>query len=254
MFSKGSTSSRKSIAQAARKGLAKGRDLGKSALEKSIVVPIIAAAVVAIPVAAVAIPVACAVNGLAKVLPKTEDKIDQKEYHQSPKHSEFQGIHGRYVFMRKRLTRLDIPEPMSAAEAALNSACSTETMKSPNWSVEGQSPTSRDLRHHVTNDYPYDTLAEFQNMMSARRSVRKSPFGREVTKYIEARPGWDDEKLGNTHISLLDRDNLKLLTAHLQHQKGKAQELARDQPEKYPLRYVNVQGSTKKHWWQARSY
>ncbi|GAP87710.2 hypothetical protein SAMD00023353_2800360 [Rosellinia necatrix] len=132
------------------------------------------------------------------------------------------------LFHRPRLPKLHIPEIGSVVEQALNSVCSTDTQQSPSFGLLELSPTSRDLRHEWTSDdHPEDVAAEFHNILSARRRVRKGKFGVEVARYCRARPTWDDSWASRaTNDNHDDRALLRSLTDALQAQKDQAARLA----------------------------
>ncbi|KAI1185468.1 hypothetical protein F5B17DRAFT_407656 [Nemania serpens] len=160
------------------------------------------------------------------------------------------------LFHRRRLPKLQIPELSIAVDKALNSACSTDTQKSPSFRILEMSPTSRDLAYEWTRDYhSRDEAAEFHNMLSVRRRVRKSKFGLEVARYQRARSTWDEpwryRTMNDNHE---DRELLKRLTDALQEQKDHATRLVQKNPGVYPgLEHVSAPGCTLKLYWQHKS-
>ncbi|KAI1121135.1 hypothetical protein F5Y10DRAFT_282744 [Nemania abortiva] len=159
------------------------------------------------------------------------------------------------LFHRPTLPKLKIPDVNEAVEQALNSPCSTDTEKSENFGVLGQSPTSRELKSQWLEGHPGDISAEFHNMLSARRRVRKGKFGRLVSRFQRARPTWDDHfSFRAPNDNLTDRRTIRELTDALQEQKDHATRLVQNNPSPYPgLEPVSSPGSTLKMWWQHKS-
>ncbi|KAI0005751.1 hypothetical protein F4779DRAFT_34860 [Xylariaceae sp. FL0662B] len=145
------------------------------------------------------------------------------------------------LYRLSTLPRLKIPDAKKAAEQALNSPCSAGPGVDGHSPSSGRlllSPTSNALSDHIVKEYPDDVIAELRNMRSARRRVRKGPFGRRVAEYFEARQNWDTS--GHLYADE-DVAHLAELEAALQQQKDIAERLARQVPGKYPeLRNVNV--------------
>ncbi|KAI1172151.1 hypothetical protein F4777DRAFT_562743 [Nemania sp. FL0916] len=160
------------------------------------------------------------------------------------------------LFNRPFLPKLQIPDPQIAVEEALNSACSTDTQQSPTFGILEMSPTSRDLRFEWTREHhSTDVAAEFHNMLSARRRVRKGKFGAELTKYQLARPSWDESyMLRSANDTVQDRRLLKDLTDALQEQKDLATQMVQRDSNRYPrLEPVTKPGCTRKLYWQNKS-
>ncbi|KAI0526398.1 hypothetical protein F5B22DRAFT_156494 [Xylaria bambusicola] len=160
------------------------------------------------------------------------------------------------LYHRPRLPKLKIPEVDAAVRDALNSACSTDTQNSENFRILQISPTSRELEYEWQNDdNPPDVAAEFHNMLSARRRVRKGKFGSRVTRYCRERPTWQDSFVARAHLdNHEDRALLKELTDAVQEQKDYAARLVQRIPDRFPgLEAVSVPGSTLKLYWQHKS-
>ncbi|KAI0458300.1 hypothetical protein F5B21DRAFT_460543 [Xylaria acuta] len=160
------------------------------------------------------------------------------------------------LFKRRRLPKVQVPELHIAVEKALHSACSTDTQESPNFRLLELSPTSRELKYEWERDHhSADVAAEFHNMLSARRRVRKGEFGKVVTAYREARPTWDDSwgcRISNDNRE--DRALLGKLTDELQKQKDHATRLVQKNPGSYPgLEAVSAPGCTLTLYWQHKS-
>ncbi|KAI1738276.1 hypothetical protein F4680DRAFT_467500 [Xylaria scruposa] len=156
---------------------------------------------------------------------------------------------------RERLPRLQIPKLHAAVDEALNSACSTDTQKSDSFKILEMTPTSRDLQSEWLGEHPPDVVAEFHNMFSARRRVRKGKFGTLVDRYQRARPTWDDRwglRMENDNHD--DRILLRHLTEALQEQKDYATRLVQKNPGPYPgLEAVSAPGCTLPLYWQGKS-
>ncbi|KAI0554899.1 hypothetical protein F4679DRAFT_595414 [Xylaria curta] len=155
---------------------------------------------------------------------------------------------------RNKLPRLQIPKLNTAVDEALNSACSTDTQKSPSFRILEMTPTSRDLQSEWLGEHPPDVVAEFHNMFSARRRVRKGKFGAVVTRYQRARPTWDDRwglRMANDNLD--DRVLLKHLTEALQEQKDCATRLVQKNPNFPGLEAVSTPGCTLPLYWQGKS-
>ncbi|KAI2642739.1 hypothetical protein GGS21DRAFT_499367 [Xylaria nigripes] len=160
------------------------------------------------------------------------------------------------LFQRRRLPKLVIPDLSIAVEDALNSVCSTDTQKSPNYQLLEQSPTSRHLKDVMLSDgHSDDVAAEFHNMLSARRRVRKGKFGTQVMDYRLARPTWDSSWVTRSlNDNMEDRELLKALTDAVQEQKDEATRRVQRNPGAYPeLLHVSSPGSTLKMYWQNKS-
>ncbi|KAI1203245.1 hypothetical protein F5X97DRAFT_285400 [Nemania serpens] len=158
------------------------------------------------------------------------------------------------LFHRRRLPKLQIPDLSIAVDRALNSACSTDTQKSPSFRILEMTPTSRDLSHEWTA-HSDDEAAEFHNMLSARRRIRKSEFGLEVARYQRARSTWDEPwayRFSNDNHE--DRGLLRSLTDALQEQKDHATRLVQKNPGAYPgLEHTSTPGCTLTLYWQHKS-
>ncbi|KAH8157675.1 hypothetical protein CIB48_g10581 [Xylaria polymorpha] len=183
-----------------------------------------------------------------KAIPEEKDK-DQLS--PSPSSSSTESL-----FKRRRLPKLQIPDLRIAVEEALHSACSTDTQGSPNFRILELTPTSRELKYEwQRHDHPADVAAEFHNMLSARRRVRKGKFGAKVTSYHRARPTWDDRwglRISNDNHD--DRALLRRLTDALQEQKDCATRLVQKNPGSYPgLEAVSAPGCTLSLYWQHKS-
>ncbi|KAI1500743.1 hypothetical protein F5X99DRAFT_385345 [Biscogniauxia marginata] len=223
--------------QSLAKGVVKGLALGKTVFEKTR------------PAIETAIKKGKEAGQRSKETEKAKNAINKKGglTHSSSTSSRESLYYGR------ELPRLNIPDARKAAEEALGSACSMETTKSPSWRIVELSPTSRELRQQVNEDYSQDIKAEFLNMISARRRARKSKWGRQVARVCWARHGWDDG-LPNPYDAS-EIAYLKTITAALQEQKDTAQDLAKRNPARYPgLRPVRNPGCSNKDYWQHRSY
>ncbi|KAI0440885.1 hypothetical protein F4803DRAFT_448050 [Xylaria telfairii] len=161
------------------------------------------------------------------------------------------------LFNSRRLPKLQIPDLRIAVKEALNTACSTETQESPNFPLLELTPTSRELKYQwQDDDHPADVRAEFHNMFSARRRVRKGKkFGAKVAAYYRARPTWDHRwglRMSNDNHD--DRALLRLLTDTLQEQKDYATRLVQKNPGSYPgLEAVAAPGCTLSLYWQHKS-
>jgi hypothetical protein len=154
----------------------------------------------------------------------------------------------------KRLPKLKIPDVKVAVEEALNSASSTDTANSLKFGFDAASPTSKQLKHELFHHHPDDVIAEFRNMLSARRRVRKGKFGTEVKRYCLARPSWDDTWRSVKYVEPADMELLKRLTDALQEQKDHATRLVQKNPSHYPgFRPVTRPGCTLKMYWQHKS-
>ncbi|KAI1488346.1 hypothetical protein F5X96DRAFT_646058 [Biscogniauxia mediterranea] len=243
--SKRSTASLQSLARATGKGVAKGLDLGRAALERTR-----SATETAVH------------RGKQAVAPsggqgrKDSPPSRKRNANPPPPPPTTTGGYRRSLYYEPCLPRLVIPDAPAAAAAALSSACSTDTMRSASWTIEGLSPTSRELRHLALEDYDEhdhdDVVAEIRNMISARRRVRKAPFGRDVGEHCRARPGWDDAY--HDYYAAGDRSHLEAIVAALQRQKDAAQDMAKRDPARYPgLRPVRNPRCTDKVYWQHRS-
>ncbi|KAI1434403.1 hypothetical protein GGR50DRAFT_695201 [Xylaria sp. CBS 124048] len=184
---------------------------------------------------------------------KGEDKLRFCEHQLSRSSS---SSSKKSLFTRRRLPKLKIPDLNIAVTEALNSACSTDTQKSVNFQLLELSPTSRHLKWEMQNDdHPEEVMAEYHNMLSARRRVRKGKFGAEVTKYQMARPTWDDSwTVRAPNDNWEDRDLLRRLTDAVQEQKDQAVRVVQRDPSPYPgLQPVSNPGCTLKSYWQHKS-
>ncbi|KAJ3562048.1 hypothetical protein NPX13_g8713 [Xylaria arbuscula] len=161
------------------------------------------------------------------------------------------------LYRRRKLPKLRIPDINVAVTEALNSACSTDTQESENFRLLEISPTSRELKDlWLDEEYSPEICAEFHNMLSARRRVRKGKkFGAIVQRYCSARSTWRDSwvaRAGNDNVR--DRWMLKGLTEALQEQKDLAVKLVQQDPNRYPeLQPVSEPGKTLNLWWQHKS-
>ncbi|KAI1809552.1 hypothetical protein GGS20DRAFT_281313 [Poronia punctata] len=250
-----SRASTRSTLQAARDGLVRGLSFGKATLDKT--KPAVEAAV----------------SASKKVVEATAHNISQVRNSRSNKNN-VKGPDGRPMSRRssnstlyahalrdaKRLPKLKIPDLNTAVEAALDTALSTETVKSDNFHWDYMSPTSRDLKLETMNkhddDHSDDVANEYRNMLSARRRVRKSKFGAEVARYRLARPSWDEpcEFLRSRSDNPEDRELIAILTNALQEQKDRATMIVQRNPNPYPgFRRVSQPGCTKTMYWQHKS-
>ncbi|KAI1367767.1 hypothetical protein F5Y08DRAFT_348566 [Xylaria arbuscula] len=161
------------------------------------------------------------------------------------------------LYRRRKLPKLHIPDINVAVTEALNSACSTNTQESENFRLLEISLTSRELKDlWLDEDYSPEICAEFHNMLSARRRVRKGKkFGAIVQRYCSARSTWRDSwvaRAGNDNMR--DRWMLKGLTEALQEQKDLAVKLVQEDSNRYPgLQPVSKPGKTTNLWWQHKS-
>ncbi|KAI1757495.1 hypothetical protein F4782DRAFT_131848 [Xylaria castorea] len=181
----------------------------------------------------------------------TVDKKDKGQLSRSSSSSSTESL-----FKRRRLPKLQIPELSIAVDEALHSACSTDTQESPNFRLLELSPTSRELKYEWQSEHhSADVAAEFHNMLSARRRVRKGKFGAVVTKYREARPTWDDLygcRISNDNHD--DRALLSRLTKTLQAHKDYATRIVQKDPSSYAgLEAVSAPGCTLTLYWQHKS-
>ncbi|KAF2969577.1 hypothetical protein GQX73_g4013 [Xylaria multiplex] len=249
-----SSKSKRSTLKAARKGLSLGLELSRATLEKT--KPAMETAVAAGKKAAIV-----AAGHLSALRDNENEKGKEKNVQKRKKsglsrsYSSSSSSSAKSLFHRRRLPKLQIPELSVAVDEALHSACSTDTQNSPSFGILELSPTSRDLKSEMMNDYSSDVVAEFHNMLSARRRVRKGKFGAEVTRYLRARPTWDDHwdlRIRNDNHD--DRELLKRLTDALQKQKDYATRLVQKNPGTYPgLEFVSAPGCTLKIYWQHKS-
>ncbi|KAI1344188.1 hypothetical protein F5Y15DRAFT_105671 [Xylariaceae sp. FL0016] len=161
---------------------------------------------------------------------------------------------------KPRLPRLVIPKPTVAAEDALTRVVTTETMESAHWTIERASPTTRGLRHEITEEHhSEDVVNELRNIITARRRVRKSPFGRRVDEYRERLPHWQNSSTmiaTDYNSTTPDRDcaYVRYLVGELDDQKDEAGRLAVRQREKYPLlRFIKNPRCSEKVYWQHKS-
>ncbi|KAI1634793.1 hypothetical protein F4809DRAFT_492969 [Biscogniauxia mediterranea] len=243
-----------SLARATGKGMAKGLDLGRAALERTR--PAIETAVNRGK--QVVAPSGGGGGGKGRKDEPSRKRNANPSTTTTTTTTTAGGGFRRSLYFEPYLPRLVIPDATAAAAAALGSACSTDTTRSASWTIEGLSPTSRELRHLATEDYSDDdgddVVAEIRNMISARRRVRKAPFGRDVGEHCRARPGWDDAyPLRREYAG--DRSHLEAVVAALQRQKDAAQDMAKRAPARYPgLRPVRKPRCTDKVYWQHRSY
>ncbi|KAI0603102.1 hypothetical protein F4775DRAFT_532137 [Biscogniauxia sp. FL1348] len=246
VLSKRSTAGFQSLAKATGRGVAKGLDLGRAALGRTR--PAIETAVnrgkqVVAP------------NGSGSGKGRKDEPSQKRNGNANASTATPTDGFRRSLYYERYLPRLAIPDAAAAAAGALGSACSTETMRSPSWTIEGLSPTSRELRHLATEEDDGDVVAEIRNMISARRRARKAPFGRVVREHCRARPGWDDKYPLRAHDYAQDRRHLETIVAALQQQKDLAQDMAKRAPGRYPgLRKVRNPRCTDKVYWQHRSY
>ncbi|KAI1330347.1 hypothetical protein F5Y16DRAFT_362864 [Xylariaceae sp. FL0255] len=161
------------------------------------------------------------------------------------------------LFSMHRLPKLKIPKTETAVYAALNSACSTNTLDSPIFfKIVEMSPTSDELSKWMDDaDQLADVTNEFRNMYSARRRVRKSSFGQQVQEYSKARHGWDDTVGVSHNENEADIAQLKKIHRALQEQKDHATRLIQDHgATSYPgFKEVSRPGVTKPLYWQGKS-
>ncbi|KAJ2984227.1 hypothetical protein NUW58_g6118 [Xylaria curta] len=217
--------------------LGKGKDKGKTAVKKTKVAMGVASAARYMP------RMASKLRGVTNEGPKFPSRSSSSSSTKS-------------LFNRRRLPKLQIPDLNAAVDEALNSVCSAETQHSPNFRLLELSPTSRDLKFEWTRDHhSQDMQAEFHNMLSARRRVRKSKFGCEVIRYCEARPTWGDSWATRAlNDNEEDRELLKSLTDALQEQKDAATQLVQRNPDRFPgLEHVSAPGCTLALYWQHKS-
>ncbi|KAI1277643.1 hypothetical protein F5Y07DRAFT_81609 [Xylaria sp. FL0933] len=185
---------------------------------------------------------------------KENKKLKEKKCQLS--HSPSSSSSTKSLFHRRRLPKLQIPEVGTAVREALDIPCSTGTPDSASFALLELSPTSRVLKDHwLDDDEPEDVRAEFHNMLSARRRVRKGKFGAEVTRYCLARPTWKDRwgcRCPNDNRE--DRELLKNLTDALQEQKDYATRLVQKSSRPFPgFEPVSCPGCTLKMYWQHKS-
>ncbi|KAI0402708.1 hypothetical protein F4802DRAFT_342351 [Xylaria palmicola] len=160
------------------------------------------------------------------------------------------------LFTRRRLPKLEIPDLRRNVEEALATACSTDTQASESFKILERSPTTHELDFEWKKDQPSkDVEAEFHNMISARRRVRKSKFGVQVANYRLARPTWDESwVLRNNNDNMEDREVIRGLTDALQEQKDYAARLVQKEPHRFPgLEPVSQPGCTLPLYWQHKS-
>ncbi|KAH9904356.1 hypothetical protein F4778DRAFT_59840 [Xylariomycetidae sp. FL2044] len=135
------------------------------------------------------------------------------------------------LYHGRQLPRLYIPDARAQAGTELSRRLSTDTLDSPTFkSILALSPRSRDLRHQLHEDHSQDIMAEIRNMLSARRRIRKSEFGRAVHEYLMARQNWEDLP------SRFDPDDIKLMkeiVQALEDQKLAAEKLVTRHPHLY---------------------
>ncbi|KAI1828168.1 hypothetical protein F4861DRAFT_488995 [Xylaria intraflava] len=181
-------------------------------------------------------------------------KTDDDKFNDTPSRSSTSSD-AKSLFHRRRLPKLKIPDLTIAVEEALNTACSTDTQSSENYALLELSPTSRHLKDQMLSDHPDDVVAEYHNMLSARRRVRKGKFGAEVMRYRQARPTWDDSwTTRSLNDNMEDRELLRILTDAVQEQKDHATRLVQRNPDPYPgLQPVSAPGCTLKTYWQHKS-
>ncbi|KAI0860938.1 hypothetical protein F4860DRAFT_182071 [Xylaria cubensis] len=187
-------------------------------------------------------------------LDKKVKKKEEGQLSRSPSSSSKDSSATRVLFERPRLPRLQIPKLRVGVEEALNSACSIDTQESPSFRILEMSPTSRDLKSEWLSDHPPDVVAEFHNMFSARRRVRKGKFGAVVERYQRARPTWDQRwglRVENDNHD--DRVLLKYLTDALQEEKDYATRLVQQNPNFPGLDPVSNPGCTLPLYWQGKS-
>ncbi|KAI0115866.1 hypothetical protein GGR51DRAFT_575660 [Nemania sp. FL0031] len=238
-----SSKSKKSILDIARRGLSLGRDLGRATIDKTR--PVVRSAIKSSKKAT-----SGAADHLNRAATSESETIKVEVTSFSSSLSE------ESLFKKPRLPKLQIPDVSAAVDEALNTACSTDTQKSSSFGVLGSSPTSRDLKFEWTNDdHSKDVAAEFHNMLSARRRVRKGKFGRLVAKYQRARPTWDDSwSLRISNDNEEDRKVIGALTEALQEQKDHATRAVQKNPSQYPgFESVSTPGCTLKLYWQHKS-
>ncbi|KAI1108936.1 hypothetical protein F5Y14DRAFT_434300 [Nemania sp. NC0429] len=240
----------KSVLDSARRKVSSSLDLSKAALEKT--KPVVQSAVTR-TVTRGKKALFVAAKGLSQAATKTlglEDDDSASALSRASGSSSHKSL-----YHRRRLPKLQIPELHISVEKALNSACSTETEKSPSFRILEMSPTSRDLEHERRGHDSEDIEAEFHNMLSARRRIRKSSFGQEVARYQQARSTWDEPwlyRIQNDNHE--DRQLLRQLTDALQEQKDHATRLVQKNPGAYPgLEHVSDPGCTLKLYWQHKS-
>ncbi|KAI0392931.1 hypothetical protein F5Y17DRAFT_434358 [Xylariaceae sp. FL0594] len=254
-----SLDSRKSSFKVARDALAKGLKGGKEALTKTKPVVQAAASATKKVVTATANNLKPPRTSDGAKIPKTNVKgPDGRPMSRTSSNST---LYAKALYDAKRLPKLKIPDLHEAVEKALNSACSTDTTASDGFAYAEMSPTSKDLKLEAmcgsgTHRDP-DVTAEFRNMLSARRRVRKSKFfGAEVGRYCLARPTWDQpwSFLRSPNDNFDDRATLKALTDALQEQKDHATRLVQRHPGRYPgMRHVSDPGCTRTMYWQHKS-
>ncbi|KAI1306398.1 hypothetical protein F5Y03DRAFT_406087 [Xylaria venustula] len=246
-----SSKSKRSVLDTARKGLSLGLDRSKGAIEKT--GPVVKTAVSASKKTAVA--TASRLNKITTNAFKSNKKENEKGQ-VSRSSSLSSSSSTKSLFHRRRLPKLKIPEVGVAVHQALNSPCSTATEDSDKFQFLELSPTSRHLKYEMQDtDHSKDIAAEFHNMLSARRRVRKGKFGSRVMSYCHARPTWKDHWAARTsNDNLEDRALLKELTEALQEQKDHATRLVQKSPNLFPrLQPVSSPGCTLKTYWQHKS-
>jgi hypothetical protein len=245
--------SRKSTFKAARDTLSKGLKSSKATLTKT--KPVVEAAVSASKKV-----VAATANNLSQVRNNTdkipETNVKGPDGRPMSRTSSNSTVYARALYDAERLPKLQIPDVDVAVKNALNSACSTDTAESDGFKYSEMSPTSRDLKLETLRKHSDDVTAEFRNMLTARRRVRKSKFGAEVGRYCLARPTWDEpwNFLRSPNDNFDDRAMLKALTDALQEQKDHATRLVQRDPNQYPgMQLVSEPGCTKTMYWQHKS-
>ncbi|KAI0976090.1 hypothetical protein F4678DRAFT_415816 [Xylaria arbuscula] len=247
-----SSKSKRSVLDTARKSLSLSLDRSKLAIEKT--GPVLKTAVSASKNTAVA--TASRLNKITANAFKSNRKENEKRCELSRSSSLSSSSSTKSLFHRRRLPKLKIPEVGVAVYQALNSPCSTATEDSDKFQFLELSPTSRHLKYEMQDtDHPKDIAAEFHNMLSARRRVRKGKFGSQVMSYCHARPTWKDHWAARaSNDNLEDRALLKKLTDALQEQKDHATRLVQKGSNLFPkLQPVSSPGCTLKMHWQHKS-
>ncbi|KAI0430358.1 hypothetical protein F5Y09DRAFT_341774 [Xylaria sp. FL1042] len=158
------------------------------------------------------------------------------------------------LYHRRRLPKLQIPDVGRAVHEALGNPCETATPDSPTFPLLEISPTSKYFKDEwQDDDNTEDVRAEFHNMLSARRRVRKGKFGAEVTRYCLARPSWKGSWVCRTpNDNREDRELLKMLTEALQQQKDYATKLVQKNPHFPRFDAVSSPGCTLKMYCDSK--
>ncbi|KAI1267310.1 hypothetical protein F5Y18DRAFT_444208 [Xylariaceae sp. FL1019] len=275
------TSSTKSALKAARRGVAKSLDMGRLAIDKT--KPVVSSGLskgMSLGRAALIDPIVNATSQRREKKEEIREKLETKQEEQrfnearlkitkhgdslpfvfeSGKAPQRSGSNSpESLYSKHNLPKLKIPNIKTAVEEALNSPCSIETLYSPNCQILKMSPTTLDLDMRMSEEEQkgrHDMHNEYCNMISARRRVRKTKFGRAVTSHLAARPDWDEFSSANSSYTSQDAKHLYEITCVLQEQKDLATKLVQAASNAYPrLRPVLVPGCTQMDYWQHKSW